>query len=149
MKRRVAAFVSGLLFATGLCVAGMTRPQRVLAFFDVFGRWDPSLAFVMVGAIAVAAIAFRTAARRPAPVLGGDFRVPDRSSHVTGGLVAGAAIFGVGWGLSGLCPGPSIVSLASGQLGAVVFVGSMVAGMVLQGQLARRFTAKLRLGERR
>jgi uncharacterized membrane protein YedE/YeeE len=158
MKRRFAAFVSGLVFATGLCVSGMTRPQRVLAFLDVFGNWDPSLAFVMVGAIAVASIAFRVAARRPVPVLGGDFRLPDRTAHVTLGLVAGAGIFGVGWGLSGLCPGPAIVSLASGQLGAIVFVGSMVAGAVLQGRLAyklksrksqERFTAELQLGERR
>jgi uncharacterized membrane protein YedE/YeeE len=141
MKRRLAAFVSGLVFAMGLCISGMTRPERVLAFLDVFGHWDPSLAFVMVGAIAVAAVAFRLAARRPAPVLGGEFRVPDRRTHVASGLVTGAVIFGVGWGLSGLCPGPAVVSLASGQLAAVVFVGSMVAGMALQGRLARRFTA--------
>jgi uncharacterized membrane protein YedE/YeeE len=131
MKRGVLAFGSGFVFAAGLCLAGMTRPQKIIAFLDVSGTWDPSLALVMAGAVVVAAIAFRAAARRTGPILGGRFFVPERNARVERDLVVGAALFGVGWGLSGLCPGPAVVALASGQLGAIVFVGSMVAGMAL------------------
>jgi uncharacterized membrane protein YedE/YeeE len=141
MKRGLVALVSGLLFSTGLLLAGMTQPQRILAFLDVFGRWDPSLALVMAGAVFVAAIAFRVAARRRASVFGGDFRIADRHAPIDARLLAGAALFGVGWGLSGLCPGPAVVSLASGQISIYVFVLAMVAGMLLHGLLPGRASA--------
>lgn len=135
MKQSVVAFGSGLLFAAGLCLAGMTRPQRVLAFLDVFGKWDPSLALVMVGAIAVAAIAFFAAARRVKPILGGEFRLPLRGAPVERDLVVGAIVFGIGWGLSGLCPGPAVVALAGARTGAIVFAGAMIAGMALHDRV--------------
>ncbi len=132
MKRDLAAFVSGLVFAAGLVVSGMTNPSKVLAFLDVSGAWDPSLAFVMVGAIAVSAVAFRVAARRSAPVLESRFAVPPAGGPIGRKLVVGAVIFGLGWGLSGLCPGPAVLSIAGGQVGALVFVVAMLAGMALQ-----------------
>ena len=158
MKRGAVAFATGFVFAAGLCLAGMTRPARVLAFLDVFGRWDPSLALVMAGAIAVAAIAFRVAARRASPMLGGDFLLPQANAPIDPAVLGGAALFGLGWGLSGLCPGPAIVALASGQTGAFVFVGAMFVGTVLQGwsrsrnhddTVACRVRAKLAADRRR
>jgi uncharacterized protein len=131
MKRDAVALLSGVVFSAGLCISGMTRPSTVLAFVDLTGAWDPSLALVMVGAIFVAAIAFRAGSKRSSPVLDARFHLPPRGA-IDRKLVAGAAIFGVGWGLSGLCPGPAVVSLASGQAGAVVFVVSMIAGIALE-----------------
>jgi uncharacterized membrane protein YedE/YeeE len=136
-KRGLAAFGSGLLFAAGLALAGMTRPSKVLGFLDVTGAWDPSLGFVMAGAVAVAALAFRLQGRLRSPVLGDRFDVPPARAAIDPKLVGGAAIFGVGWGLSGLCPGPAVVSLASGQLGAAVFVGAMLLGVLLERTLGR------------
>jgi uncharacterized membrane protein YedE/YeeE len=129
--RGAVSFLAGLTFAAGLCLSGMTRPSKVIGFLDVAGAWDPSLALVMVGAIVVSALAFLRAGQRAAPALGGSFDLPDARSPVTARLVVGAAIFGVGWGLSGLCPGPAVVTLASGQTGALAFVGSMLAGMAV------------------
>jgi uncharacterized protein len=144
MKRGLVALASGLLFSTGLVLAGMTQPERILAFLDVFGRWDPRLALVMAGAVSVAAIAFRVAVRRPASVFGGAFRIADRRARIDSRLLVGAALFGAGWGLSGLCPGPAVVSLASGQLSAWVFVLAMIAGMRLHGLLPRGMIAPSR-----
>jgi len=132
MKREIAAFASGAVFSAGLCISGMTQPNRVLSFLDFFGHWDPSLAFVMVGAIAVSALAFRVSARGgQRPLFGGRFRVPAAHERIAPRLVAGSALFGVGWGLSGLCPGPAITSLATGELGPLVFVSAMIGGMSL------------------
>jgi uncharacterized membrane protein YedE/YeeE len=138
VKRGAVAFGSGLVFAAGLCLAGMTRPERILAFLDVLGKWDPSLALVMAGAIAVAAPAFFLAARRARPVLADDFRLPPRRAPVERDLLVGATLFGIGWGLSGLCPGPAVVALASARVGALVFVASMVAGMLVHDRLRRK-----------
>jgi len=129
MSRRAArvlvAFASGLLFGIGLLVSGMTRPAKVLAFLDPLGAWDPSLAFVMAGAVSVYALAARSRARAPlaSPVFSA---VP--AARVDRPLLVGAALFGVGWGLAGYCPGPSLVSLASGGAGVLVFVGTMLLG---------------------
>lgn len=139
MIRALVHFSSGLLFAAGLCLSGMTQPQKVLGFLDVLGQWDPSLAFVMVGAIGVTSVAFRLSARRSAPTLSERFHLPDARAGVDRRLVAGAALFGAGWGLSGLCPGPAVVSVASGQLGAIVFVGAMIAGMALHRLAEKRW----------
>jgi uncharacterized membrane protein YedE/YeeE len=141
MKRGVVAFASGAVFSAGLSLSGMTKPAKVLAFLDVAGSWDPSLAFVMVGAIAVTAIAFRASVRRgsPVPVLEDELRVPSVRARIDAKLVVGAAVFGLGWGLSGLCPGPAVVSLASGQLGAILYVASMIAGMAIHRGLEVSF----------
>jgi uncharacterized membrane protein YedE/YeeE len=130
VKALLAAFGAGLLFALGLGVAGMTQPGKIIAFLDVLGRhgaWDPSLAFVMGGALGVYALAWRLSFRRAQPWFAGSFDRPGLRS-IDARLVGGAAVFGVGWGLSGYCPGPAVVSLASGGTGAMVFVAAMAAG---------------------
>jgi uncharacterized membrane protein YedE/YeeE len=124
----LVAWLCGLVFALGLGVSGMTRPEKVLAFLDIGGRWDPSLAFVMIGAIAVHAMLVRFILRRGAPLLCPTFALPTRRD-IDVPLLAGAAIFGIGWGLAGLCPGPALTVLASGRLPAVAFVLAMLAGM--------------------
>ena len=128
--RQLPAFVAGLLFGAGLLVSGMTRPARVASFLDVGGRWDPSLAFVMAGAIAVFALAWRAVARRGRSLRGGRLHLP-AERYVDTRLLAGSAVFGVGWGLAGFCPGPALVSAASGAAPALVFVAAMIVGMAL------------------
>ena len=125
----VNAFVAGAVFGTGLVVSGMSLPSKVLGFLDFFGNWDPSLMFVMLGAIGVHFWAYRLLARRSAPYFGASFTLPTRRD-LDGKLLAGAALFGIGWGLSGLCPGPSLVALPSGIVGVAVFVATMVLGML-------------------
>ncbi len=125
---RVIEFVVGLLFGWGLLLSGMTDPGKVLAFLDVFGAWDPSLALVMGGAIAVGVFAFALARRRTRAFLGGAMHLPS-SRDIDKPLVVGALVFGAGWGLAGFCPGPALVSMASGEAKALVFVAAMLAGM--------------------
>lgn len=136
MKRNAAAFGAGALFAVGLAVSGMTRPSKVVGFLDLAGDWDASLAFVMMGAIAVHFVAYRVVLRRPAPLFDGSFHLPTRKD-IDLRLVLGAAVFGVGWGLGGYCPGPGLVSAAAGSPGAVVFVVGMTVGMLIEQGLAR------------
>ena len=126
---RAAAFLlAGALFGLGLVLAGMTDPAKVLNFLDVAGQWDPSLAFVMLGAIPTFALGQRLARRRPAPLLGGSF--PGRPlARVDARLLFGAALFGLGWGLYGLCPGPAVTSLGWPRMETLVFVPAMLAGM--------------------
>jgi uncharacterized membrane protein YedE/YeeE len=124
------AFFSGLVFAIGLGVSGMGRPGKVLAFLDITGNWDPSLAFVMASAIAVH-IGFALRARRGGvPLLAKSYSLPQRET-LDASLFAGAAMFGVGWGLVGYCPGPAVVGAASGSSTPVVFVGAMLLGVLL------------------
>lgn len=130
MNSALAAFVAGLIFAIGLALSGMTQPGKVTAFLDLFGNWDPSLAFVMMGAIGVYSFLYRLIRHRAAPLYAPAFSVPTRSDLDTR-LIGGAALFGIGWGLSGFCPGPAVTSLASGQWSVIVFVAAMVAGMAL------------------
>jgi uncharacterized membrane protein YedE/YeeE len=125
-----STFAVGLLFGLGLLVSGMADPAKVLAFLDVTGRWDPSLALVMAGAVAVSAAGYRLARRRGRPVLAPRLDVPARRD-LDGRLIAGAAIFGLGWGLAGLCPGPALTLLTVAPAEAVTFVAAMVAGMAL------------------
>lgn len=127
------ALGSGLLFGAGLVVSGMTQPQKVLDFLNPLGSFDASLAFVMIGAIGVHATAYRWIMRRSTPLFAPMFRRPRRST-IDGQLVLGASIFGAGWGLSGYCPGPAIVSLPS-SAGATLFVGMLIVGMVLAAKL--------------
>jgi len=126
----LVAMLSGLLFGVGLMVSGMANPAKVLGFLDLAGRWDPSLALVMAGAIAVGAIAFLFAKRRKKSLLGLPMQIP-ASANVTLRLVLGSAVFGVGWGLAGFCPGPALVALGAGLLKAWGFVAAMLAGMAV------------------
>lgn len=130
MKGWTLAAISGAIFALGLVVSGMVDPGRVTAFLDVTGHWDPTLAFVMAGAIAVHAPLARMVRRRSAPIFDTKFHQPERTK-IEPRLVAGAALFGVGWGLSGYCPGPALVSLGSGATPILVFVGAMIGGVVI------------------
>lgn len=128
MKVYLATVVSGVLFALGLGIAGMTNPAKVIGFLDLFGDWDPSLAFVMVGAIGVNALGYVVSRKRERPFLAPKFSIPSRTD-VDPRLVGGAALFGVGWGLGGYCPGPGVVSLVSGTSSVALFVGMMLVGM--------------------
>ena len=137
--RAVSAFIVGGLFGAGLLISGMTDTTKVQGWLDFFGDWDPTLAFVMGGAIIPMAIAWRLTPDR-APVLGGDF--PARpTSELDTNLVVGSILFGVGWGLSGLCPGPSIASLSFGGWGGLAFVAAMIAGMYVAPQIKSRLDA--------
>ena len=132
----IACFGCGLIFGAGLLVSGMTQPEKVLGFLDIFGAWDATLAFVMAGAVAVSAAGFALARRRGAPVLAAAYYWPTRSD-IDAPLVAGAVLFGIGWGLVGICPGPALVNLAGLSLPIVVFVVAMALGM-LGYELSRR-----------
>ncbi len=126
----LVSFISGLLFSVGLAVAGMTQPGKVVAFLDVAGDWDPSLAFVMMGAIAVYFLANRLIQKRAMPWVGSMFHLPTRRD-IEPRLVVGAGLFGIGWGLAGYCPGPGLSSLGTGTVNAFAFVASMSVGMLL------------------
>ena len=131
------SFAVGLLFGLGLVLSGMTDPSVVQGFLDVAGAWNPRLALVMGGALAVATPAYFWARRRGRTLAGAPLALPDRWS-ITRPLVLGAALFGIGWGLSGLCPGPALVNVATGNPVVLIFVASMAAGMWLQRRLLLR-----------
>ncbi len=122
---------SGFLFGMGLTLSGMTDPQRVRGFLDLFGEWDPTLAFVMGGAVFVMAIAWRIQRHMAKPLFGETFSLPDRTD-LDPRLLAGAILFGIGWGVAGLCPGPAVASLALSPINAIMFVAAMLVGMLLQ-----------------
>ena len=128
MLRSVAALACGSLFGFGLAVSGMLDPTRVRAFLDVFGPWDPSLAFVLAGAVVTSFLGVRLARRLKSPVLTDAYDLPT-NRRIDARLVGGAAIFGVGWGLSGLCPGPAVADLALGLTPTLAFVAAMLVGM--------------------
>lgn len=136
MKSNVAA-VSGFLFGAGLVVARMTDPAKVQGFLDFTGSWDPSLMFVMVGAIAVHLVLYRLIVRRRSPLFTATFQIPKRKD-IDVRLIAGAALFGVGWGLSGVCPGPGLVDAGSGSAYALVFVIAMSLGIVFERRVLRK-----------
>lgn len=143
MKALLTSFVSGIVFALGLGISGMTRPIKVIGFLDFVGSWDPSLAFVMMGAICVYFVAYRWSRKMASPVLAAKFSVPTRSD-LDGRLIIGAAIFGAGWGLGGFCPGPAITSLASGAPPVMVFIAAMAIGTYLHMLITEMSTSKLR-----
>ena len=130
MNALLTSFLSGMVFALGLGISGMTRPVKVIGFLDFFGAWDASLAFVMIGAIAVYFAAYRWSGKMSSPLLAADFSLPKRSD-LDAKLIAGAALFGSGWGLGGFCPGPALTSLASSAPPVLIFVAAMMAGMWL------------------
>jgi uncharacterized protein len=130
MLRDIAALVAGLIFGVGLAVSQMINPAKVLGFLDIAGAWDPSLALVMAGALGVAAVGYHYALSRSRPWFADAYNLPT-AGRIDARLLAGAAIFGVGWGLVGFCPGPAVASLAFGSIEAVIFVSAMLAGMAL------------------
>ncbi len=134
MNSLLAAFISGLIFAVGLGIGGMTQPTKVTAFLDFSSNWDPSLACVMIGAITVHAVLYRLIRRRSSPLFALAFSVPTRQD-IDLRLVGGAALFGIGWGLGGFCPGPAVTSLASGHKSVVLLAAAMIAGMYLYKRL--------------
>lgn len=130
MAYTIASLIAGLVFGFGLLLSGMANPEKVLGFLDLAGRWDPSLALVMGGAVVVGVVAFQWAGKRPFTLLGREFAIPNRT-HIDKRLVIGSLTFGAGWGLAGFCPGPSLVALGAGYQKGLVFVLAMVAGMVI------------------
>jgi uncharacterized membrane protein YedE/YeeE len=142
----LTAFLAGLLFGSGLILSGMSNPAKVLAFLDIAGRWDPSLVFVMVGAILVAAVAFRIGGARARTVFGGTIHMPG-AARVDGRLVLGAVVFGVGWGLVGYCPGPALTSLGVGGWPTLLFLAAMIAGMAVF-EVSERIAAGLAASQR-
>ena len=130
MSRNLVAFASGLVFGAGLIISQMSNPAKVIGFLDITGGWDPSLAFVMMGALAVFGVANWSSRKRSAPFLASRFGTPTER-NIDSPLVAGSLIFGVGWGLSGFCPGPAVVSSAFGDWRVWVFVAAMIGGMLV------------------
>ena len=130
MKQKLVSFVAGVVFAVGLGISGMTNPAKVIGFLDVTGAWDPSLALVMAGAIGVHLVFAQWSKKAERPLWAEAFVLPKRAD-VDGRLIAGAALFGLGWGTAGYCPGPALVSLVGLTTGALVFCASMVAGIAV------------------
>lgn len=137
MKPSFSALVAGLVFGLGLILSGMANPAKVLGFLDLAGRWDPSLAFVMAGAIAVGVVAFSAARGRKRSLLGEPMRMPT-ATQLDRRLVGGSLLFGIGWGIAGFCPGPALVALGMGETKAAVFVLAMLAGMGIHALLERK-----------
>lgn len=134
--KHLSSFVSGLLFSLGLMVSGMINPEKVLAFLDIAGAWDPSLAFVMGGAVITTFLGYKFVLKRDTPVFDDEFFVPERT-EIDRKLLIGAALFGIGWGLVGICPGPGLVVFAAAPSLVIAFVAAMIAGM-----LAHRLSAR-------
>jgi uncharacterized membrane protein YedE/YeeE len=130
IRDTLVPLLAGTIFGAGLMLGGMTDPARVRGFLDLFGAWDPTLAFVMGGAVLVMAVAWLLQKRMQRPVFASSFSLPDRSD-ITGKLVGGSALFGIGWGIAGLCPGPGFAALAIEPRSAAIFVAAMLAGMLL------------------
>ena len=131
MKKLFVTLLSGIIFGFGLSLSQMINPNKVISFLDIFGNWDPSLAFVMIGALTVAFIAFKFIFKRQAPILETEFHISKRS-EIDKPLLIGAAIFGIGWGMSGYCPGPAFASMGLGNMEAVVMVVCIYAGFFTQ-----------------
>lgn len=128
MNKSLVSFISGLIFSIGLGLSGMLQPTKIVGFLDLFGNWDPSLIFVMAGAIIVHALAYFFIKKKESPLLSPKFFLPSKTK-IDRQLLLGAGLFGIGWGISGFCPGPGLVSLASGELASLIFVASMLIGM--------------------
>lgn len=142
----LASFVCGLIFGLGLVISGMTQPQKVLGFLDIFGRWDPTLALVMAAALIVSGAGFALARQQAQPMLTPQHLWPTRTD-VDRSLVVGSVLFGLGWGLAGLCPGPALVNVAGLWPSVIVFVLAMIAGMVLKDLWDRRVPSAIIVGE--
>lgn len=139
--RLIAVYLIGLIFGVGISVSGMANPAKVLNFFDVAGTWDPSLAFVMGGALIVTFFGYRLVLKRPAPVLADVFQVPTRRD-LDLSLIGGSAVFGVGWGISGFCPGGALPALGAGRSEVVIFVAALMAGIIVAKALQALIAAR-------
>ncbi len=139
-KHRLVSLVTGLLFGTGLSISGMVLPEKVIGFLDVTGDWDPSLAFVMIGAILVHAPFVRWIKRQQISLLGDGLSLPTRKD-IDARLIAGAIVFGIGWGIAGVCPGPGIVNLVTLSPGIVAFVAAMLVGMAMEHVFEKQIAA--------
>ncbi len=137
MARGIASLVSGLLFGAGLAISGMTHPQKVLGFLDIAGRWDPSLLFVLCGAVGVTLIAFRFVLRRSTPVFDDRFQIV-RGERIDAPLLIGSALFGIGWGIAGYCPGPAIALVAAPNRELLLFLPALLTGVAMQIALRSR-----------
>ncbi len=137
MKNNISALIVGFIFALGLGISGMTQPQKVFGFLDFFGHWDPSLMFVMAGAVLVHSILYQIIRKRKSPLFSTQWLVPQKS-QITPSLVIGAVIFGFGWGLAGYCPGPGLTSLASFEFRPLLFVITMLLGMFIFKKLDQK-----------
>ncbi|MGD0723865.1 MAG: YeeE/YedE family protein [Roseiarcus sp.] len=144
--RNIVSLAVGLVFGAGLCISGMTDPAKVLGFLDLAGLWDPSLALVMGGAVAVALVAFGLARRRRFALDGEPMRMP-AARAIDAPLIVGALVFGIGWGLAGICPGPGIVDVGFLDPRAVVFVAAMAAGMLAHRLVGLRLPARAPIGQ--
>lgn len=136
MKNGFVALFVGILFGIGLAISGMTQPQKVIGFLDIFGKWDPSLAFVMIGAISVHLFAYRIARKRTSPYLAEVFHIPTKK-EIDRSLVIGSILFGLGWGLGGYCPGPAITSVVSLDSQVFVFLAAIAVGMLTHEKWAK------------
>jgi uncharacterized membrane protein YedE/YeeE len=135
--RLLSAFAIGLIFGLGIAISGMINPAKVLNFFDLAGTWDPSLAFVMAGALAVAIPGYRLVLGRPAPVLDDRFQLPD-TRVIDRRLVLGSATFGIGWGIAGFCPGGALPALGTGSIDVSVFIVALILGLLIARVLQQR-----------
>lgn len=126
--RLFSTYLIGLVFGVGIAISGMANPAKVLNFFDVAGTWDPSLAFVMGGAVVVAFLGYRIVLRRPAPLIDAKFHLPD-NPRIDARLLGGSALFGVGWGIAGFCPGGALPALGTGRIVVFAFVAALIAGI--------------------
>jgi len=141
--KNILTFISGLIFGVGLILSGMTNPAKVIGFLDLFGSWDPSLMFVMFGAIPISFIGFRIIENKQATLLEEPVHLPGKN-HINSELIIGSLLFGSGWALAGFCPGPALVALGSGNSKAIIFVIAMLAGMLLHDYFYKRlFTSKV------
>ena len=139
---KLIVFISGMLFGAGVTISGMVNPMKVLNFFDIFGTWDATLIFVMGAGLLVTLIGYQIIFKRKVPLYASSFRLPT-SQHIDAKLLSGAALFGVGWGLSGFCPGPAVASLVFGRIESITFVIAMAAGMILAKQLQKLQRSKV------
>lgn len=143
--RILVSYLIGLIFGVGISISGMASPAKVLNFFDVAGPWDPSLAFVMGGALFVTFIGYRFVLKRPAPILSTRFQLPTRRD-LDLPLIGGSAVFGVGWGIAGFCPGGALPALGTGQTEVLIFVAALLSGIIaakmLQATMAKRAKAQ-------
>jgi hypothetical protein len=139
--RLLSAFAIGLIFGLGIAISGMINPAKVLNFFDLAGTWDPSLAFVMAGALAVAIPGYRFVLGRPAPAFEDRFQLPD-TRVIDRRLILGSATFGVGWGIAGFCPGGALPALGLGDPGVFLFISAVIGGLLLARLLQSRFAVR-------
>jgi uncharacterized protein len=134
--RLVTSYLIGLIFGIGISISGMANPAKVLNFFDVAGTWDPSLIFVMGGALVVTFVGYRFVLRRPGPIIDPTFHLPS-NSRLDARLLGGSAVFGIGWGIAGFCPGGALPALGTGQIDVIAFVAALIAGIfVAKGMMA-------------